>query len=112
MLVRSFHSPWRRTNMKLIFSLPLLTFAILLVLVESTAAEEPAKIEPLDNIDRILVKFNEEMRFGIACPELRDPRNAEKPKLLTRDERGITNNTCFRIEGYEFLFGVEIPGSR
>ncbi|MBL8798315.1 MAG: hypothetical protein JNM56_30755 [Planctomycetia bacterium] len=68
--------------------------------------------EPLDWINRIHVQFSEQQRFGIVCPRLHDPKNPEKPKLLTRDERGITNNTCIRVEGYEYLFGQEIPGVR
>jgi hypothetical protein len=70
----------------------------------------PLTIEPLDYINRVHVQFSEQQRFGIVCPKLRDPRNPQKPKLLTRDERGITNNTIVRIEGYEYLWGVEIPG--
>jgi RNA polymerase sigma factor (sigma-70 family) len=75
---------------------------------------EPATptIEALDDANRIHVEFSEQQRFGIVCPKLRDPRNPDKPKMLTRDERGITNNTVVRIEGYEYLFGVEIPGVR
>jgi len=68
--------------------------------------------EPLDYINRINVLFSDQQRFGISCPRLTDPRNPDKPKLLTRDERGITNNTCVRIEGYEYLYGTEIPGVR
>jgi hypothetical protein len=75
-------------------------------------AEEPPKIEPLDYINRVHVQFSDQQRFGLVCPKLRDPRNGDKPKLLTRDERGITNNTCVRIEGYEYIYGVEIPGVR
>ncbi len=67
---------------------------------------------PIDTINRIFVQFSDSQRFGLVCPRLRDPRNPEKPKLLTRDERGVTNNTCVRVEGYEYLFGHEIPGVR
>jgi len=74
--------------------------------------EAPPKIEPLDYINRIHVQFSDSQRYGLVCPKLKDPRNNDKPKLLTRDERGITNNTCVRIEGYEYLFGHEIPGVR
>ncbi|MBL8796967.1 MAG: hypothetical protein JNM56_23905 [Planctomycetia bacterium] len=77
-----------------------------------TRVDNAPKVEPLDYINRVHVQFSEQQRFGIVCPRLRDPRNPEKPKLLTRDERGITNNTCVRIEGYEYIYGVEIPGVR
>lgn len=73
----------------------------------------PAKVEPLDFVNRVHVQFTEEaQRFGIVYPRLRDPRNAGKPKLLTRAERGITNNTCVRIDHVEGLFGRELPGHR
>src|SRR5262245_41211336 len=68
--------------------------------------------EPDDYINRIHVQFSDSQRVGIICPRLRDPRNPEQPKRLTRDERGITNNTCVRIDGYEYLYGIEIPGVR
>ncbi|MBL8794839.1 MAG: hypothetical protein JNM56_13100 [Planctomycetia bacterium] len=68
--------------------------------------------QPLDFINRIDVRFSEQQRFGFVCPRLRDPADPERPLLLTRDERGITNNTLVRIEGYEYIFGVEIPGVR
>jgi len=67
---------------------------------------------PIDWINRIHVQFSDSQRFGIVCPRLRDPNNPDKPKRLTRDERGVTNNTCIRVEGYEYLFGHEIPGIR
>src|SRR5262249_12706458 len=67
---------------------------------------------PSDYVNRILVQFSESQRFGIVCPKLRDPRNPEQPKRLTRDDRGITNNTCIRIDGYEYRYGIEIPGVR
>jgi len=72
----------------------------------------PKKLTPDDYINRIHVQISDSQRFGIVCPRLRDPQNPDKPKKLTRDERGLTNNTCFRIEGYEYLFGHEIPGVR
>jgi hypothetical protein len=77
-----------------------------------TARETPPPSGPIDTINRILVQFSDSQRFGLVCTRLRDPQNPEKPKLLTRDERGLTNNTCIRIEGYEYIFGHEIPGVR
>jgi hypothetical protein len=70
------------------------------------------RIEPLDYINRIHVQFSEQQRFGIVCPRLRDPHNPELPKLLTGDARGLTNNTCVRIEDVDYLFGQEGAGLR
>lgn len=59
------------------------------------------------------VEFTRESsRFGVVCNKLRDPINTEERKKLTRDQRGMTNNTVFRVDGYEYLFGHEIPGVR
>jgi len=58
------------------------------------------------------VSFTEEtQRFGVMALRLRHPLYPEKPKQLTRNERGTTNNTVVRIEGYEFIFGRESAGS-
>jgi hypothetical protein len=57
------------------------------------------------------VLFTEEtQRFGISAKKLQDPRYPQKPKLLTRHERGNTNNTVVRIDGYEYMFGRESAG--
>jgi hypothetical protein len=74
--------------------------------------ERVPRIEPIDFINRVHVQFNEGQRFGLVCPRLRDPRNPEVPKKLTRDDRGATNNTAVRIDGFEYIFGAEIPGTR
>ena len=74
------------------------------------SVENKYKVEPINTINRIHVLFSDSQRFGLTCPNLKDPRNPEQPKRLTRDDRGLTNNTCIRIEGYEYLFGQEIPG--
>ena len=67
---------------------------------------------PIDYINRIHVQFSDSQRIGLCCPKLRDPKNPDEPKRLTRDIRGVTNNTCMRIDGYEYLFGHPIPGIR
>lgn len=68
--------------------------------------------EPYDKENRIAALFTDEtQRFGISVLKLRDPRYPEKPKLLTRNERGNTNNTVVRIEGYEYVFGRESAGA-
>jgi RNA polymerase sigma factor (sigma-70 family) len=68
---------------------------------------EPAAIVPLDPLHRIGIQFSRQQRFGISCSRLRDPRNPEKPKPLTHDERGLTNNTCLSIDGRLALFGSD-----
>lgn len=67
---------------------------------------------PYDRENRLAVLFTEEMqKFGIAVLQLRDPRYPEKPKLLTRTERGHHNNTVVRIDGADYVFGFESAGA-
>src|SRR5262249_9432781 len=68
--------------------------------------------KPSDYVNRIQVQFSDSQRFGLICPRLRDPQNTDEPKRLTRDPRGVTNNPCLRVDGYEYLFGHTIPGVR
>lgn len=73
---------------------------------------ENAGPEPYDNENRIAVLFSDEIqRFGISITRLKDPRYPEKPKLLTRNERGNTNNTRVSIEGYKYIWGRESAGA-
>lgn len=68
-------------------------------------------VQPLDDDDRIAVQFSERQDFGLSILGLRDPNNPEKPKRLTRNERGNTNNTRVRIDdGYRVL-GAEVGGA-
>ena len=68
--------------------------------------------EPNDGENRIAVLFDPEMeRFGISLVRLRDPRRPEKPKLLTRTDRGQTNNTRVQIEGFDYVWGRESPAA-
>jgi hypothetical protein len=46
------------------------------------------------------------MRFGLVT---HDPKDPNKVQRLTYDPRGVSNNTCMRIDGTEYLFGLE-PG--
>jgi len=67
--------------------------------------------EPYDYDNRIAVSFTDEtQRFGIAILKLRDPRYPEKPKLLTRYENGNSNNTCVKLDTFEYVFGRESEG--
>jgi hypothetical protein len=72
-----------------------------------------ARSKVADRENRLGVSFaRETQRFGFVCRMLKDPRYPEKRKLLTRDERGLTNNTIVRIDGFDYVFGREIPGAR
>jgi hypothetical protein len=50
------------------------------------------------------------MRFGVVLTREKDPADPTRPRRLTFDEWGRTNNTCLRVDGEEVLFG-EAPGS-
>jgi hypothetical protein len=75
-------------------------------------SESPPRIEPLDPKPRLLIQFSESLQFGIVCPRLRDPIDPEKPKRLTGDEQGRTNNTVIRVDGRDYHFGSNAPGAR
>jgi hypothetical protein len=49
------------------------------------------------------------MRFGLVMLREKDPEHPDRPKRLTFDEWGRTNNTCLRVDGRDFLFG-DPPG--
>jgi hypothetical protein len=61
---------------------------------------------PLDNTPYLRIGFSKQEfhRFGITVD-----RGDEKDKKLTFDPEGRTNNCCLRVDGLEYLFGVE-PG--
>jgi len=73
---------------------------------------QPARINPLDYINRVHVQFSDQQRFGLVCPRLRSPADPAEPKRLTRDPRGITSNTMVRIKTFDYIWGAEIPGVR
>jgi hypothetical protein len=50
-----------------------------------------------------------DLRFGLVMTRERDPKNAAKPKRLTYEEYGASNNTCVKIDGLEHLLGRK-PG--
>jgi RNA polymerase sigma factor (sigma-70 family) len=69
----------------------------------------PGKREP----DRIAVLFSpENQRFGLTSLLQHDPQNPLKPKRLTRDERGNSNNVRVVIDGHDYLFGQEAGGGQ
>ena len=50
------------------------------------------------------------MRFGLVMLREKDPEHPDRPKKLTFDEWGRTNNTCVRVDGKDYLFG-QPPGT-
>jgi hypothetical protein len=55
---------------------------------------------------RIGIDFDERTkRFGFVLLKDRDPDNPDKPKRLTFEPKGTTNNTCLKVDGDELLFG-------
>jgi RNA polymerase sigma factor (sigma-70 family) len=70
-----------------------------------------SSVKATDPDPRIGIAFTDSQRFGISCLKLRDPIIAEKPKLLTRHERGNTSNVAVRIDGNEFIFGKVAGGA-
>jgi hypothetical protein len=58
----------------------------------------------------IAVQFlPEKRRFGLQMAKESDPNDPEKPKRLTFDPAGATNNACIKIGNEEHLFG-QLPG--
>lgn len=49
------------------------------------------------------------MRFGLVMLNEKDPLNPQRNKRLTYDEWGVTNNTCIKLDGEEYLYGIP-PG--
>jgi hypothetical protein len=67
--------------------------------------------EVADREPRLLFNRNPEhdLRFGLVMTRERDPNDPEKPKRLTYEEFGSSNNTCVKIDGAEHLLGQR-PG--
>jgi hypothetical protein len=53
----------------------------------------------------IVAVWDPSMRFGLVMLNEADPSSRSQPKRLTFEERGTTNNTCVRLDGFEYLFG-------
>jgi len=69
-------------------------------------------VRPVDQDPRIGVLFSDRKSFGISALKLRDPLYPDKPKLLTRYERGNSNSTVVRIDSNDYIFGKEAGGGR
>jgi hypothetical protein len=65
-----------------------------------------------DKEPRISVQFDPDReRFGVEMTQEIDPDNPEKNKRLTYDDRGRSNNTIIKIDGYEYKFGERTPSN-
>jgi hypothetical protein len=95
--------------------LALLLILILDVLTEPTSFQrKEVKSQAIQQIflsnPVIGINFRPETRrFGVVVLKESDPNDPEKPKRLTFDPAGATNNTCIRIEKDDSLFG-RLPG--
>jgi hypothetical protein len=71
--------------------------------------------EPYKNLKstdpRLGIDFDDRKRFGIVLLTEKDPKNPEKFKRLTYEEKGSTNNTCVKVDGHEYLFGNDFGNS-
>ncbi|MHB1424034.1 MAG: hypothetical protein ACYC3I_12730 [Gemmataceae bacterium] len=68
--------------------------------------------EVKDAQPRINVRFDPKTeRFGLEMTQEKDPNNSERPKKLTYDEHGKSNNTVIKIDGFEYKFGTETPSN-
>jgi hypothetical protein len=47
------------------------------------------------------------MTFGLTLSRAAGTTDGRKPRRLTYEARGRTNNTCYRLDGREFLLGYE-----
>ncbi|HTU20525.1 MAG TPA: hypothetical protein VMG10_20860 [Gemmataceae bacterium] len=66
--------------------------------------------EVKDPEPRINVLFdNDTERFGVVMPKEKDPNYPDKPKRLTYDDHGKSNNTIIKIDGFEYKFGFKTP---
>jgi hypothetical protein len=75
---------------------------------ESSSAEALDRPYPKslkDTEPRIGIDFDDRRRFGFVLLKERDPKNPEKRKRLTYEEKGSTNNTCVKVDGNQYLFG-------
>jgi hypothetical protein len=54
---------------------------------------------------RIPAVWEPSMRFGLVLLEADGRPAAGRPRRLTFEEHGLTNNTCVRLDGNEWLFG-------
>ena len=97
-----------------------------LVLLFSTSIAWPQEVAPKGNLSplpagpearsndlQVGVTFTPTTgRFGLICTQLADPLDKAERKKLTRDRNGTSNNTVFRVDGYEYILGHETSNNR
>jgi hypothetical protein len=69
----------------------------------NTLAPYPKNLK--DYEPRIGIDFDDRKRFGFVLLKQRDPKNPDRHKRLTYEEKGGTNNTCVKVDGNQYLFG-------
>jgi hypothetical protein len=68
--------------------------------------------EVKDPVPRVGVRFDSEReRFGVEMPQEKDPNYPDKPKRLTYDDHGKSNNTIIKIDDSEYTFGYKTPNN-
>ena len=68
----------------------------------------PTGLKPAEgevDMNRIPAVWEPSMRFGVTMVGQPDPTGASPNKRLTYAPGGLTNNTCVRLDGNEWLFG-------
>ncbi len=101
----------------LLHALPVLALLLALAAVAAYDLASPkaggggrAGDDLLDPEPRLVIDFDHDtQRFGLRMLRERDPKLPDKYKRLTYEEKGTTNNTCVKIDGFEYLLG-ERPG--
>ncbi|MBV9123471.1 MAG: zinc ribbon domain-containing protein [Planctomycetes bacterium] len=63
------------------------------------------KPEGAGNAEGTPAVWQPSMRFGLVMLKENDPQHQSVFKRLTFDIEGLTNNTCVRLDGHEWIFG-------
>jgi hypothetical protein len=58
------------------------------------------------------LRFHSDMKFGLEMSRERDPRDPDKPKKLTFEADGKSNNTIIKIDDSDYFFGEITPANR
>jgi hypothetical protein len=73
---------------------------------EEVMLAKGGSIKPDDDVqDAFPAVWEPSMRFGVVMLDAPDPRDPNKRKRLTFEEKGRSNNTVVHLDGQELLFG-------